>query len=54
MWVSPIQVHLGTDFFPVVNTTVLHDPCLVEAEDAEPQIRRKHVYGGILNMEGQL
>ena len=50
----PVQVHLHTDFFSVINTTVLHDPCLVESEDTEPQIRRKHVYGGILNMEGQL
>ena len=50
----PVQVHLHTDFFSVIYTTVLHDPCLVESEDAAPQIRRKHVYGGILNMEGQL
>ena len=25
-------------FFSIVNTTVLHDPCLVESADAEPQI----------------
>ena len=35
------------DFFSVVNTSVLHNPQLVESMDVELQIWRNRVYGGL-------
>ena len=33
--------------FSIVNTTVLHDPQLVEFMDVDPWIERNHVQGGL-------
>ena len=42
---------LVCEFFSLVNPTVLHDVRLVEFMDAVPQIRRKGMYWGTVDME---
>ena len=47
-----MQVHLYTDFFSTVSTTVLHDPQLVKSMDAELGILKNPVaYGGTVDTD---